>query len=218
MKNILIFSLVLLLASCTKTQPTAPDPTDLREQIVDAYQKGQWEKVIQLTDSLVKDSFYADLTLAYVQSLRECGMPTRSINVVRKELENPEDTRTKPEYLYNELALSSTLVGDYDTAIEAYNKALELNPLYVRSLVGLADVYETQGDITKALDYYEDAANLFLTHAFEKEVFAIAYRMTEIAPDDPRGWYILYQANSQCGNEDEATDCLKKYQALAPKN
>lgn len=218
MKNLLIFSLVLLLASCTKSQHTTPVPTDLREQIVDAYQKGQWEKVIILTDSLVKDSFYADLTLAYAQSLRECGMPTRSINVVKKELENAVETRTNPEYLYNELALSSSLVGDYDAAIEAYNKALELNPLYVRSLVGLADVYEAQGDISKALDYYEDAANLFLTHAFEKEVFAIAYRMTEIAPDDPRGWYILYQANSQCGNEDEAIDCLKKYQSLAPKN
>jgi tetratricopeptide (TPR) repeat protein len=217
MKNLLIFSLVLLLASCTKTQSTAPDPTDLKEQIAVAYQKGQWEKVIQLTDSLVKDSFYADLTLAYAQSLRECGMPTRSIKVVRKELENPEES-TKPEYLYNELALSSSLVGDYDTAIEAYNKALELNPKYVRSLVGLADVYEAKGDISKALVYYEDAANLFLTHTFEKEVFAIAYRMTEIAPDDPRGWYILYQANSQCGNEDEAIDCLKKFESLSVKN
>ena len=217
MKKLLIISLVLLLASCTKSQHTTPVPNDLKEQIADAYQKGQWEKVIILTDSLVKDSFYGDLTLAYAQSLRECGMPTLSINVVRKELENPEES-TKPEYLYHELGLSSSLIGNYDAAIKAYNKALELNPQYVRSLVGLADVYEAQGDISKALDYYEDAADFFLTHTYEKEVFAIAYRMTEIAPDDPRGWYILYQANSQCGNKDEAIDCLKKYQSLAPKN
>ena len=213
MKNLLIFSLVLMLASCTKTQSTAPDPTDLREQIADAYQKGQWEKVIQLTDSLVKDSVYGDLTLAYAQSLRECGMPTRSMNVVKKELENPEES-TNHEYLYNELGLSSILIGDYDAAIKAYNKALELNPQYVRSLVGLADVYETQGDISKALDYYNQASEILFVEGPEDQAYYLGHRMIKIAPDDNRGWHILYRCYRNDGNEEDATYCLKKYQSL----
>lgn len=58
------------------------------------------------------------------------------------------------------LALAARRVGDQETAIKAYERAIVLDRLLVNSYVGLADVYESRDQPAKAMNAYQGFLSL----------------------------------------------------------
>nr|2AVP_A Chain A, synthetic consensus TPR protein [Methanothrix harundinacea 6Ac] len=50
--------------------------------------------------------------------------------------------------------------GDYDEAIEYYQKALELDPRSAEAWYNLGNAYYKQGDYDEAIEYYQKALEL----------------------------------------------------------
>lgn len=218
MKNLLIFSLVLLLASCKDSQnKSAPQEKPLREQIEVAYNSSDWETVVALTDSVIQSGEpYSDLILAYAQSWRELGYPEKSVQFILGVVNN-EDVTTPKEYLYHELGVCLSSLGKYDEAISAYHRSYSINAEYVRPLVGLADAYEHKGDIDKARAYYYIAGILLFEHNCIDETLSVAARCLEIAPDHHQSWELMSKYYNMVHDYEREDSCLQRMKTLKSK-
>jgi len=85
-----------------------------------------------------------------------------------------------PQPLY-ELAGDYYLMKDYDSAMDGYRKALGMLPILDSSglrpkvLIGMAEVYETKGNIREALDAYSDAFDSTVDKKLKKDI-ALRYK------------------------------------------
>jgi len=95
------------------------------------------------------------------------------------------------------LGNSYYMSGQFQEAVDSFNKAIELNP--------------------KAEDYYTQLANSYLgLKQFEKAIQA-AKRSIEIEQNNDFAYHILSKIYKTMGKYDEAVDALKKAIELAPK-
>ncbi|MFW6365524.1 MAG: tetratricopeptide repeat protein, partial [Spirochaetota bacterium] len=60
------------------------------------------------------------------------------------------------EYYFNKIPPLGTVNTQYDLALDFYQKALNRDPDNIRSLLGIGDVYQNQGQFLKARQYYEN--------------------------------------------------------------
>lgn len=67
--------------------------------------------------------------------------------------------------IYNDLGLVLAARGDYRAAMAGYERALELDPAHVNSLINIAGLYMRQGDTENALKRYDAALLLAPDHA-----------------------------------------------------
>ena len=219
MRNLLLLGIIVLLVSCKNKQDVSESKQSIPigEQIANAFENNDWDRVILLTDSVYKSGEnISGLTLAYAQALRETGRIEESIEVLNKEIENKESSIQK-HYLYNELGRAYNMIEDYDNGIKAYNHALEIAPSYARSLVGLADLYEHKGNISEAIYYYDHAALFFYENGFSEELLAIGLKMTEIAPENEKSWDVLSKAYKTNGDYEGEEKCLQRQMAILLK-
>jgi ParB/RepB/Spo0J family partition protein len=66
--------------------------------------------------------------------------------------------------IWNELGLILFKVGAYDDAIDAYKKAIELEPSFGYLYSNLGQVYVSQGRLTEAIDLYEKSIKLLFNN------------------------------------------------------
>lgn len=62
--------------------------------------------------------------------------------------------------LYNYLGIAYAQTGDGGQAIEAYEKAVQLDPHYAAAYLNLALQYHKNGELAKARQYYEKSCQL----------------------------------------------------------
>lgn len=84
---------------------------------------------------------------------------------------------------------------DYEGALHAYDKALEINPFNAEAYMGKADVYETKGDSVMALDVYKEALDNM--------------------PESLEMWRSLAGFKQRSGDEAGASECTRKLEKLA---
>jgi superkiller protein 3 len=62
---------------------------------------------------------------------------------------------------YASLGLALADQGKMRESLDAYNKAISLNPSYARAYFGLGALYTVQGDISSAIRSYQEALKLY---------------------------------------------------------
>ena len=67
------------------------------------------------------------------------------------------DPKTQGEYVEYKAAQQEFIQGNYDLATTRYLKALELNPIFFPSLIGLAEIADKQGNPSQAQAYFDQA-------------------------------------------------------------
>lgn len=87
--------------------------------------------------------------------------------------------------------------GNYEKALEAYNKALEKNPEYVEVYCNIGVIYKNLGNTHKAVEFYENALKLAPNFKIARDNLAVA--LTDIGT--------LFK---QEGNTREAIDLYQK--------
>ena len=90
-----------------------------------------------------------------------------------------------------------------DRAILFFERAVALDPDYIRAQVELGAAYEQKGEYLAAIEYLERA-------------IGILRRVIEVRPRLPRAWRELGVAQLSAGRVDEALDSLRRAHALAP--
>jgi len=90
-----------------------------------------------------------------------------------------------------------------DRAILCFERAVALDPNYIRAQVELGAAYEQKGEYLAAAEYLERAIGIF-------------WRVIEVRPRLPRAWRELGVAQLTRGHVEEALDSLRRAHALAP--
>jgi tetratricopeptide (TPR) repeat protein len=88
--------------------------------------------------------------------------------------------------------------SSFDQARKAYNQALELDPKHQPALLGLARLYDKEGNYGRAVVAYQQGL--------------------ERRPEDPALWFELGMCWGRQKQWDKAIPCLEKAVALAPDN
>lgn len=141
-------------------------------------------------DPAIKGFFrqYTDLVLAK-------GQQDKIIKVSLAAIKNNEaDTRT-----YLTLGLVYQKLAQYKSALEMYQKGLQLDPQNIDALVALAECQNKTGDINGAIISYEQAVMM----------------NTNIAPKELKTLADLYK---QQGKNDQAMNTYKKYLDKMPSD
>jgi len=129
----------------------------------------------------------------------------------------------------NENPLVYTAIGECQERMELwsqaelnYKKALAIDPEYVEALMGLGAIRENEGELIKAISYYEEAVRKDDFHLDNRHILVEAYvkadklsqakrhleEMIKIFPDDAESWITLADLS-------EAEGCLVSLEIIA---
>jgi len=109
-----------------------------------------------------------------------------------------ENQRNRQVLAYMELAHHAMHMGDLTTCERAFKQALEVEPKCLAARTGLADVYDAQGRLERALAEHR--------------------RGVEVAPRSPDAHTALAQALVECHRYAGAIECLKRGLEVAPRD
>lgn len=87
--------------------------------------------------------------------------------------------------------------GDYQQAIEEFNRVISIDSEYVDAYCGIGIAYLNQKNYKKAIEAFEKA--------------------TALDPDEPIAYYLLGKAYEEIMNYEQAISAWNKFLALRPK-
>lgn len=122
------------------------------------------------------------------------------------------------------------LEGSYEAAVEAYQKAISLNPTNPMLYLSLANLEITKGDTDKAKEYiqasiqlkqnYSDAyfllSRLNMDEGNKKEAVQVIEQLATVSPYDPLPFYQLGAFKYEDQDYENAKDFLERAVALSP--
>jgi len=128
---------------------------------------------------------------------------------------------------------------DWEEALECYEKSLEVDPDYARSIHNIGYVYYLMKDYDKALEYYDKAlalaesgkdrsqlppeltlsnkGYLFISMARFEEALLCFDKALEFTPEDPALWYNKGNVFYSIGKYEEAVRCFDKALEFDPE-
>ncbi len=121
-----------------------------------------------------------------------------------------KDPKKENLYNYGVILMSA---DQFDTAIEQFKKALDLDPNYKNALYNMAVSYVKWGaDMKKKIDEKGDKSEVYK----EKYQQAIPYleKITQMDPKDITSWDLLGKVYANTGNQDKAKDAFDKVDQL----
>jgi tetratricopeptide (TPR) repeat protein len=141
---------------------------------------------------------------------------------------DPEMDRLQQSVVYQKIAGIRARQSEFDEAVSAYKKALELTPDSVESRLGLGDIYVRQGRPEEALAEYSRglardpqnvAANFRIADAHSRmghwaEASAAAAKVLALDPNHLRAHYVQATALVQSGQKEEGDRAFEQYRKL----
>lgn len=130
--------------------------TDDLERAEGLMLQGQPEQARELLARLAEDAEeYVDRNCPTTEEVQWFSFPTLFERLAyRRVEEDPRELRDVGEpldRLYNDLALASVQVGDYDEAMAALKRAVRWNPMDCSYRLNLADLFRVSGDVQEYL-------------------------------------------------------------------
>ncbi|MDM8270716.1 hypothetical protein [Thermophilibacter provencensis] len=130
--------------------------TDELERAEGLMLQGEAEQAADLLARLAEDAEeYVDKNCPTTDEVQWFSFPTLFERLAYRRVEDdPRELRDVGEpldRLYNDLALASVQVGDYDEATEALKRAVRWNPMDCSYRLNLADLFRVAGDMQEYL-------------------------------------------------------------------
>ncbi|MEG3929629.1 MULTISPECIES: tetratricopeptide repeat protein [unclassified Microcoleus] len=188
----------------------------LQEKIAEAI--ASYQKAIYFSKTRINGLFYMRIAEAYTKQ----GLLKETIENYKNALAVDSFPLALKGVVFSRLADIFVDLKKYDQAIEAYEKAIEYNDEFRRSLIvfKLGDLSYSQGYKQKAFDYYEQAIHLnsvasnpilylspgeFLIQSNRLDLAVLFYEsMVKIAPDSYQCRYKLALVRFQLGQYEDA--------------
>ena len=174
--------LVIMFCSCnnnTKSQQVYQAKQGC-ELIEEAYNQGNWDLIISVGDTLIRDDDPHNISIVYAEALAAKGNYEKAINVLnRKIAQKPDDY-----YLYQTKGNIFAVAEKYDSAIANYDIVIEMNPKYARTYIYEGEIYEALGKKEEAIKKYVVATYLFARNNFEDEAYELEKRILSLDPNN----------------------------------
>jgi len=123
-------------------------------------ESGAYKQALKLYTKLAEKTPCLEFDMGKVASLHGLGEREQAAEL----LESFGDTYDDEAEFHYQVGLKHDLAGDYDSAIGAYQRAIELDEKHVKSLFRLGYIADLRGDDEMAVELYERCAALRPTH------------------------------------------------------
>jgi tetratricopeptide (TPR) repeat protein len=171
-------------------------PRRLYDQAIEAYQK-----------AIEVRSFYADAYVGIGDARAAKGQVDSAISDYRKALTfqplNPRVYLSLGKIYYAEKGL-------YYESVEAYKKAIDLDPDFVEAHMGLGEVYEEKGLYREAIERYTRVTDLVPKHTGALYNLALVYEKVDPKEALAR-WERYIQVASQISSEKDWVDVARQH-------
>jgi tetratricopeptide (TPR) repeat protein len=141
---------------------------------------------------------------------------------------DPETDRLQQSVVYQKIALIRARQSEFDEAVSAYKRALELTPDSVETRLGLGDIYVRQGRPEEALAEYSRGlaaapqnvvanfrvADAHLRMGHWAEAGAAAAKVLALDPNHLRAHYVQATALIQTGQKEQGERAFEQYRKL----
>ena len=174
-KTIILGLLIIIICSCgnNRKEQNTEESKPAWTMIGEAYEKGDWDLVVSIGDTIIGDDDPKNISIFYAEALAAKGDIEKAINVLDKKISrNPDDY-----YLYNTKGNVYYVAEKYDSAIYYYDKTTDMKPSYARPYIHKGEIYEIIGDKQKAITNYLSAVRLFAANGFIDEVQEFSNRI-----------------------------------------
>ena len=186
--------LIALLFSCQtqSKQENIETQTDV-QKLAEAYEKQDGEVVVAIGDTLIGTDDPHNIAIPYAVSLASLGNYEKALAVLdHKLVYKPDDY-----YLYETKANIYTVMGLYDSAMENYEKVIEMKPTYARPYINEGMIYERLDYKDHAIRNYMAALRLFAMNNFVDEVFKFGQKILELDSTNVEAKEIMEQFSGQ---------------------
>lgn len=193
-KIVTIASLAIIFCSCnntSKSQQVNNSKNDL-EILSEAYEKGNWDLIISIGDTLIGEDDPRNISIMYAEALAAKGNIEKAINVLNKKIANKPDDY----YLYQTKGNVYYLSKEYDSAIASYDKVIDMRPTYARPYMYEGEIYTIIGEKQKAIARYLEVVRLFADNDFINEVQELCNRVLSLDSTNVEAKEYLEQAQS----------------------
>jgi tetratricopeptide (TPR) repeat protein/TolB-like protein len=171
-------------------------PRRLHDQAIEAYQK-----------ALEARPFFADAYVGIGDARAAKGQVDRAITDYQKALTyqplNPRVYQSLGKIYYAEKGL-------YYESVEAYKKAIDLDPVFVDARMGLGEVYEDKGLYAEAAEEYKKVVDLDPKHTGALYNVALVYEKVDPKEALDR-WERYIQVASQIPSEKDGVDFARQH-------
>ena len=215
MKHTFLILTFFLCGLCCFGQTTITE--EYFNKIDNAYQNGEWEKVLQYCDSI---DYYKIENIPYAllkaEALAGLERYDEAVNYL-KSLENTDGI--EPYYITNTLGNICWLKDDLETAISHYETTIELRPSYARPYIYLGHIYQQLEKKDKAIEYFMGAIELFYVNYFLDEVEYYSRKIiSELDSTYTYPYIFLERAFHEKGNFNDALDICIYINELCNEN
>lgn len=182
-KTSLILLILPLVALACQNHKGNELKSELLPQITQAYKAQDWDKIIQLTDSLRNSGLsYSEYNsdgaydMPYCEALIAIGRAKDAIEEIQNHVEklNPKDY-----YAYNTLGDAYMVLQDTTKALQAYEKSIEIRPTYARPYVKLGRILSNT-DLDSSSINYSYAIQLLGDHELYEDVLSIGFEALDV--------------------------------------
>lgn len=166
------------LSSCSDKKQTQSVTTVKQDgqKVVEAYEKGDWETIVSICDTLVDEKDSKNLMIPYAEALAAVGKPQKAIYLLDKKIEsNPNEY-----FLYQTKGNVYYSMERFDSAIICYEKVISMRPTYARAYMNVGETYELIGNKDKAITNYLEAAKLFVGNDYMEEAVKYTSRVLSL--------------------------------------
>ena len=193
-KIVTIVYLAILFCSCnntSKSQQVNNSKNDL-EVLSKAYEKGNWDLIISICDTLIGEDDPRNISIMYAEALAAKGNIEKAINVLNKKIANKPDDY----YLYQTKGNVYYLSKEYDSAIASYDKVIDMRPTYARPYMYEGEIYTIIGEKQKAIARYLEVVRLSADNDFINEVQELCNRVLSLDSTNVEAKEYLEQAQA----------------------
>jgi hypothetical protein len=158
-RNFGILAVVLLIAGLLYNQFLAPDPAvqasyGHRQQGETSLTEGKFDEALkEIQDAIELTPNFGELYVLEGVILEALERPEEARESYAKAQENIESE----DLFHTQRAIIYLMIGNAEQALADSEKAIQLNPDSALSYLNKAQAYEMMGDISKAIDSYEEA-------------------------------------------------------------
>ena len=109
-----------------------------RKAVMVAFEDDNWQRIVDLCDRIYdRRGSVKDLTLPYAIALENANQHRKAVRVLNEQIANEPENY----YLYQTLGEIHQHRNEYDDAIKAYKKAIEMAPSFARPYINLGKIY-----------------------------------------------------------------------------
>ena len=191
--------------------------------------KEDFDKAVQRNKELEAEIARVNAELAALKEKYKTASDTER-QEINKEVKSNEDEFTAAQWVEKSVELLNK--KDYDGAVEACFKAIDIDPQNASAWISLGDVYTYQWKYDKAIEYYNKALELDPKNALAWHNLGRAYgfnwqgdkgmesynKALELNPKYRPSWFHLGWSYRDKGQYDKAIECFRKAVDLDPKD